>query len=109
MKLKNLKIISLCVLFLVFTGSVFKGEDDIYDKINKNLDVIGKVYREVTLNYVDEIDADKFVKAGIDGMLNTLDPYTSYFDENSRDQIDLITLGKYGGVGITVGFRDMEE
>ncbi|HRE40467.1 MAG TPA: S41 family peptidase [Ignavibacteria bacterium] len=106
MKLKNLKIISLCVLFLVFTGSVFKGEDDIYDKINKNLDVIGKVYREVTLNYVDEIDADKFVKAGIDGMLNTLDPYTSYFDENSRDQIDLITLGKYGGVGITVGFRD---
>lgn len=106
MKLKNLKFISLCILFLVFTGSVFKGEDDIYDKINKNLDVIGKVYREVTLNYVDEIDADKFIKAGIDGMLNTLDPYTSYFDENSRDQIDLITLGKYGGVGITVGFRD---
>ncbi|HCA42933.1 MAG TPA: S41 family peptidase [Bacteroidetes bacterium] len=106
MKLKNLKFISLSILFLVFTGSVFKGEDDIYDKINKNLDVIGKVYREVTLNYVDEIDADKFIKAGIDGMLNTLDPYTSYFDENSRDQIDLITLGKYGGVGITVGFRD---
>lgn len=68
--------------------------------------MIGKVYREVTLNYVDEIDADKFIKAGIDGMLNTLDPYTSYFDENSRDQIDLITLGKYGGVGITIGFRD---
>lgn len=106
MKLKNLKFISLSILFLVFTGSVFKGEDDIYDKINKNLDVIGKVYREVTLNYVDEIDADKFIKAGIDGMLNTLDPYTSYFDENSRDQIDLITLGKYGGVGITIGFRD---
>lgn len=80
--------------------------DDIYDKINKNMDVFGKVYKEVALNYVDEIDADKFVKAGIEGMLNTLDPYTTYYDENSKDQIDLITAGKYGGIGVTIGVRD---
>lgn len=80
--------------------------DDIYDKINKNMDVFGKVYKEVALNYVDEIDADKFVKAGIEGMLGTLDPYTTYYDENSKDQIDLITAGKYGGIGVTIGVRD---
>lgn len=94
------------VLFVFVTGSTFKGEDDIYDKINKNLDILGKVYREITLNYVDEIDPDRFVAAGIEGMLSTLDPYTSYLDERSRDQIDLITLGKYGGIGVTVGLRD---
>ncbi len=94
------------VLFVFITGSTFKGEDDIYDKINKNLDILGKVYREITLNYVDEIDPDRFVAAGIEGMLSTLDPYTSYLDERSRDQIDLVTLGKYGGIGVTVGLRD---
>ncbi|CAF4914667.1 unnamed protein product, partial [Rotaria sp. Silwood1] len=70
------------------------------------MDVFGKVYKEVALNYVDEIDADKFVKAGIEGMLGTLDPYTTYYDENSKDQIDLITAGKYGGIGVTIGVRD---
>ncbi len=59
--------------------------DDIYDRINKNMDVFGKVYKEVALNYVDEIDADKFVKAGIEGMLGNLYPYITYYDENSKD------------------------
>lgn len=94
------------VLFIFITGSTFKGEDDVYDKINKNLDILGKVYREITLNYVDEIDPDRFVAAGIEGMLSTLDPYTTYLDDRSRDQIDLVTLGKYGGIGVTVGLRD---
>lgn len=94
-------------LFISFTG--FKpGDDgdDRYDKINQNLDEFGNVYKEVALNYVDEIDMDKFLKAGIDGMLSTLDPYTVFYDEDSRDQIDLITTGKYGGVGVTIEIRD---
>jgi len=48
------------------------------------------------------------MEAGIEGMLGTLDPYTNFIDEDSRDQIDLITTGKYGGVGITVGIRDSQ-
>lgn len=84
----------------------FKPQEDIYDKINRNLDVFGRVYKEIALNYVDDIDPDKFIEAGIEGMLNTLDPYTVYIDESSRDQIDLITNGKYGGIGITIGVRD---
>lgn len=39
-------------------------------------------------------------------MLATLSPYTNFIDERNRDQIDLITTGKYGGVGVTVGVRD---
>ena len=44
--------------------------------------------------------------AGIEGMLSTLDPYTNYIDEKSRDQMDLITTGKYGGIGISISIRD---
>ncbi|MBX7045054.1 MAG: S41 family peptidase [Ignavibacteria bacterium] len=104
----KLKYLSLLLLagFTFFHGTTMERNDDIYDKINKNMDVFGKVYKEIALNYVDEIDADKFVKAGIEGMLGTLDPYTTYYDENSKDQIDLITAGKYGGIGVTIGVRD---
>jgi len=107
-KNKSLKYFSLLFLicFTLFLGTTLERNDDIYDKINRNMDVFGKVYKEIALNYVDEVDADKFIKAGIEGMLGTLDPYTTFYDENSKDQIDLITAGKYGGIGITIGVRD---
>lgn len=98
-------IVFLSVSFFAFTGSKSKPGDDIYDRINKNLEKFGKVYREISLNYVDEINTDRFVKAGIDGMLSTLDPYTGFYDESNSGEIDLITNGKYGGVGISVGTR----
>ncbi|MDQ3019629.1 MAG: S41 family peptidase [Bacteroidota bacterium] len=98
--------IAVLVALMLFLGVNISGDDDIYEKINRNMDLFGQVYKEIALNYVDEIDADKFITAGIEGMLSTLDPYTNYIDERSRDQIDLITTGKYGGVGITVGIRD---
>ncbi|MBK8551180.1 MAG: S41 family peptidase [Ignavibacteria bacterium] len=102
---RNYTIASLIAL-VFFLGVNISGDDDIYEKINRNMDLFGQVYKEIALNYVDEIDADKFITAGIEGMLSTLDPYTNYIDERNRDQIDLITTGKYGGVGITVGVRD---
>ena len=91
---------------VMFLGVTFSGDDDIYEKINRNMDLFGQVYKEIALNYVDEIDADKFMTAGIEGMLSTLDPYTNYIDEKSRDQMDLITTGKYGGIGISISIRD---
>lgn len=91
---------------IMFLGVTFSGDDDIYEKINRNMDLFGQVYKEIALNYVDEIDADKFMTAGIEGMLSTLDPYTNYIDEKSRDQMDLITTGKYGGIGISISIRD---
>jgi len=93
-------------LTVIYSGLTFYGDDDVYEKINRNMNLFGQVYKEIAMNYVDEIDADKFMTAGIEGMLSTLDPYTNFIDENSRDQIDLITSGKYGGIGITVAYRD---
>lgn len=107
-KLNSLKLFPALVLIIAIfsVGADISGDDDIYEKINRNMDLFGQVYREIALNYVDEIDADKFITAGIEGMLSTLDPYTNYIDERNRDQIDMITTGKYGGVGITVGVKD---
>jgi carboxyl-terminal processing protease len=103
-----LKFYPLYLLFLIVfsLGTSQNPREDIYEKINRNMDLFGQVYKEIALNYVDEIDADKFILAGIEGMLSTLDPYTTFIDESSKDQIELITTGKYGGIGITIGFRD---
>ena len=108
-KINFLKKILLLTLFaFIFSGSSFQtgGDDDVYTEINRNMDVFGKLYKEIMLNYVDEIEGDKFMKAGIDGMLSTLDPYTNFLDESRKDEVDLITTGKYGGIGITVGMKD---
>jgi carboxyl-terminal processing protease len=92
------------VIIFVFSG-FFTGKDDIYFEINKNMDLFSKVYKEITFNYVDNIDPEEFMKAGIQGMLGSLDPYTIYIGEDKKDEIDLITNGKYGGVGISIGVR----
>jgi carboxyl-terminal processing protease len=88
---------------LLLTG--FFTASDVYFEISKNIDLFGKIYKEVSFNYVDEIDPEEFMEAGIQGMLNSLDPYTVYMDESRKDEIELITNGKYGGVGISVGVR----
>ncbi|HTR80443.1 MAG TPA: S41 family peptidase [Bacteroidota bacterium] len=87
-------------------GLGFFINDDLYLSINKNMDLFGQVYKEVTTSYVDEIDPEKFMHAGIDGMLETLDPYTVFYDDKEGEEIDLITHGEYGGVGISIGMRD---
>jgi carboxyl-terminal processing protease len=101
------KTLPVLLLFLIFAGLKFDGgDDDIYTKINKNMDIFGRVYKEIALNYVDEVDPDKFMKAGIEGMLGTLDPYTNFIDESRKDEIDMMTTGKYGGIGISIGLKD---
>jgi len=99
-------VLGLCVLLLVSAGFVLLPDSDLFFKINKSIDVFGRVYREVSANYVDEVDPERFMQAGIDGMLGTLDPYTVYIDKEGGDEVELLTSGKYGGIGVTIGIRD---
>ncbi len=104
MKTKN-KLFVTVIAILLFSGFVRK-DTDIYYEINKSIDIFGRVYKEVTLNYVDEINPEEFMLAGIEGMLESLDPYTNFIDGSQQKDIDIITKGKYGGIGATVGLRE---
>lgn len=75
-------------------------------KINKSLQIFGEIFRQVQTNYVEDVPADELVRSGIDAMLNWLDPYTDYYEETEQDEIDIVTNGVYGGLGITVGSID---
>lgn len=94
------------VLLAVGGGFVLIPDADQFLKINKSIDIFGRVYKEITANYVDEVDPEKFMQAGIDGMLGTLDPYTVFIDKEDGDEVDLLTNGKYGGIGVTIGVRE---
>ena len=95
------------VLLSAFSLGVWRMSDaDLMFKIYQGVDTFSKVYKEIAVNYVDEVDPQRFMRAGVDGMLKTLDPYTVYIGENEGDELDLVTTGKYAGVGITIGMRD---
>ncbi len=102
--MKNKKIVSL-FLVLILSGFVFLN-GDIYYRISKSIEIFGEVYKQATLNYVDEINPEKFVAAGIKGMLKSLDPYTVFYDSEQKRDVDVLTRGKYGGIGATIGLRD---
>jgi carboxyl-terminal processing protease len=80
--------------------------DQYYFQINKSFDLFGSVFRELSANYVDEIEPGDLVEDGINGMMKNLDPYTVYMNESDTDDIDMVTTGAYTGLGITVGVRD---
>ncbi len=104
LKKKIFLTLVLCFTIFLAVGFTVK-QGDIYLEISKNLELFSRVYKEIAANYVDEVDPEQFMRAGIQGMLSSLDPYTIFVDEKKMDDIDLITNGSYGGIGISIGVR----
>ncbi len=98
---KIIIVFSLLLITGISTGFLIT-QDTRDFRIAKNLDIFYSLFRELNTFYVDEIDPDKVVKAGIDNMLKTLDPYTVYFPESEADEFKIMTTGKYGGIGSLV-------
>ena len=92
------------VLTFVFISIFISGNSsrDIYKQVRKNQSLINDVYRHIITNYVDDIDLDAFTKMSINNMLLELDPYTTYMEKEEKDGIEMLTKGKYGGVGIQI-------
>ncbi|HCV43129.1 MAG TPA: S41 family peptidase [Bacteroidetes bacterium] len=102
----SLLIGSLALLLVGVDAFADSPESDYFLKINKSIDMFGQVYKKIVLDYVDEVDPEKFMQEGIEGMLGSLDPYTVYIDKKNGDEVELLTTGKYGGIGVTIGQRD---
>ena len=107
--MRKIKIILIHILTLSFiTNSYANTSRDIYKQVRKNQSLINDVYRHIITNYVDDIDLDAFTKMSINNMLLELDPYTTYMEKEEKDGIEMLTKGKYGGVGIQIGLREKQ-
>ncbi|MBQ3580251.1 MAG: S41 family peptidase [Bacteroidales bacterium] len=94
----------ILVLFLAF--STFVQAQDKGFEISKNLEIFANVYKNVHLNYVDDVDPGKLMKTAIDAMLSSLDPYTNFYAESDIEDVKLQLLGEYGGVGALIHQQD---
>lgn len=98
---KKVKI--LLGTFLIATFSLgFIVSNDTDFEIAKNLDIFVTMFREINTLYVDNVTPKKLIDAGIDGMLSSLDPYTTYIPEEDVDEFKFMTTGKYGGIGALI-------
>lgn len=79
---------------------------DIYFLIKKNFTIFSETYENVALEYVDEVDPEVLMRNGLDAMLETLDPYTVYYNESQNEQAEILSRSNYAGIGIEAGYRD---
>ena len=97
MKLKKILII-LFLINLIFLKNSFSSENDIYKKI----DLFGEVLEKINKEYVDEVNQSESMDAAIDGLLQSLDPYSGYMSPKIFNEMQTDTSGEFGGLGIEV-------
>jgi len=97
------KRVLIVSIFCLLIFSAFKISNSSYFEIARNLDVFTSLFKEVNAQYVDEVKPEKLIKNGIQGMLETLDPYTDFIPEEEAESFRINTTGQYAGVGALVG------
>ena len=101
--MKNIYSIFLIIFLLLtnFKYVVAANDDDIYKKIDLFSEVLDKINKE----YVEEIDQSEVMDAAINGVLQSLDPYSAYMSPESLQNMQTETSGEFGGLGIEVSME----
>ena len=99
---RRIKWLVVLTVFLVVVLAARKPAEKYFD-IAKSLDIFATLFKEVNAYYVDEVDPQRLIRHGIEGMLESLDPYTDYIPEDELESFQITTTGQYGGIGALIG------
>ena len=100
MKIKNFLVAS--IILLNFFGAAYsKNTDNIYKKI----DLFSEVLEKIKDEYVEEVDQSEVMDSAINGVLQSLDPYSSYMNPEIFEEMQTETSGEFGGLGIEVSME----
>ena len=100
--IKFQKILFIFLFSILFLNKSFATkDDDIYQKI----DLFSEVLDKINNDYVDEINQSEIMDAAINGVLQSLDPYSAYMSPEMFNNMQTETSGKFGGLGIEVGME----
>jgi len=94
-------VILLFIHSLLFSNYLSANENDIYKKI----DLFGEVLEKINEEYVDEINQSDSMDSAINGLLQSLDPYSAYMSPEIFNEMQTETSGEFGGLGIEVGME----
>ena len=95
------KTFSLVVIFLSLTIGNSYPKNELYDKI----DLFGEVLEKIKKDYVDEVDQSEIMDSAINGVLQSLDPYSAYMSPELFEEMQTDTRGEFGGLGIEIGME----
>ena len=99
--MKLIKIIFLSIFFLHFSFVNANRNDELYKKI----DLFGEVLEKIEEEYVDEVEQADVIDSAINGVLQSLDPYSAYMSPELFDNMKTDTKGEFGGLGIEIGME----
>ena len=106
MKKLFLIVISTIICSSSFASSQKPTTSDRYFNINKNIDILTTILKEIDLFYVDSLDLDNVINKTITSMLTQLDPYTNYISEEDMGDLKFMTTGEYAGIGSIISYKD---
>ena len=95
---KNLLIF---ILYFYFSSTVVFSKNSLYEKI----DLFGEVLENIQKDYVDEVDQSDMMDSAINGVLQSLDPYSAYMSPELFKEMQTDTRGEFGGLGIEIGME----
>ncbi len=108
MKRKSLIILLVLTTLALSVYSASKA-DEYYRDTRDSVNLFAEIYSNIIENYVDVVDPEPFIQAAVDGMLDELDPYTSFFDRQGSERLRDRSRGEYGGLGMRVGLQGDER
>jgi carboxyl-terminal processing protease len=94
-------VASISILLIVGALSLLSFNNDDF-KLVKSLEIYYTLFRELNMFYVDETNPEKLVESSIEGMLEDLDPYTTFIPESDQENFNFMTTGEYGGIGALI-------
>jgi carboxyl-terminal processing protease len=95
------KIIFLPILILTFISTSVFSKNDLYEKI----DLFGEVLENIKKDYVDDVNQAEMMDSAINGVLQSLDPYSAYMSPELFKEMQTDTSGEFGGLGIEIGME----
>lgn len=92
----------LGITLVVASSFAFTEPAERYFEIAKSLDIFATLFKEVNAYYVDDVEPKNLIRNGIDTMLESLDPYTTYIPEEELENFRVLTTGQYAGIGALI-------
>ena len=100
--MKKIKIFIFMIIFIIYKNFTYaENSGDVYQKI----DLFSEVLEKVKKDYVEDVNESEVMDAAINGVLQSLDPYSAYMDPETFDSMETDTRGEFGGLGIEVGME----
>ena len=96
-------LIPVIAVFFLFAGSSFKSD---FFEIAKQIEIFTTLFKELNMNYVDETNPAELMDSAIKNMLNELDPYTRFLNEQDVEGYKIKNAGEYSGIGALVRSYD---